>query len=297
MFVVMTGGTQGIGLAAARGILAAPDVQFVTGVRASSQVPRDISSRARLLALDLASLQSVRDFCDQILAGPKIDRLVLNAGIQIASPQKSSDGFEITFAVNHLAHFLMVQRLTDHMAQDGRIILTASGTHDPDAKTGMPAPRHANANMLAFPERDSGLDPSPGTAGRRAYSTSKLLNVMTVRQLAKNLTSTRPDLMTASFDPGFTPGTGLARNYPGPARFIFQRVLPLVIRGDRMSTPERSGALLARLVMDPEYATARGDYFSYHQKGLRNIPPSKLALDDAACQALWADSEALLLGK
>ncbi len=180
------------------------------------------------------------------------------------------------------------------MAQHGRIVLTASGTHDPDEKTGMPPPRHADAARLARPETDPERDPKAGLAGRRAYSASKLCNVMTVRELAKRTVATRPDLSIMAFDPGFTPGTGLARDYPGPASWLFRHVLPLVVRGERVSTPSNSGELLATMATASAYGASRGGYFAVRGKTLLEIQPSRLARDDAACAKLWDDSEALL---
>jgi NAD(P)-dependent dehydrogenase (short-subunit alcohol dehydrogenase family) len=104
-----------------------------------------------------------------------------------------------------------------------------------------------------------------GVAGRRAYSTSKLCNVMTARELARRLAPSRPDIAVAAFDPGFTPGTGLARDYPAPLAFVFRRVLPaLPLLGERQSTPRRSGGFLGDLAIgrDERIADARGTYFS-----------------------------------
>jgi protochlorophyllide reductase len=210
-------------------------------------------------------------------------------------PQKSTDGFELTFAVNHLAHYLLIRQMLPRLARDARVILTSSGTHDPEEKTGLPPPRHADAQLLAFPDRDPGKDGSEMKAGRHAYTSSKLCNVMTARELSRRLAADRPDVATAAFDPGFTPGTGLARDYPGPTGFIFRYLLPLFTRrGPRVSTPANSGRLLAELASLPAFASARGTYFAVHGTSAPAKPPSALARDDAACAKLWDDSARLV---
>lgn len=99
---------------------------------------------------------------------------------------RSEDGFEATFATNHLAHFLMLRLLVPRLAPGARIVITSSGTHDPREKTGIPPPRHANARLLAYPHEDPHVDASPLVAGMRAYSTSKLADLMTARHLAQS---------------------------------------------------------------------------------------------------------------
>ena len=298
MRVIMTGASAGIGLAAFKHIAEYREANCVAGVRNKALVPDFVRDHATLADLDLANLNSVRRFCADVLAGPPIDRLVLNAGIQLNKPATSIDGFELTFAVNHLAHFVIVQSLMHAMAPNGRIVLTSSGTHDPAEKTPMPVPRHADARRLAFPVQDKDLDPNPGTALRRAYSTSKLCNILTARALAQKLAQDRPDVMIAAFDPGFTPGTSLARNYPAPLAFAFRHVLPLIIRlagqSGRVSTPANSGRLLAELVMSDAYQDARGDYFAVRGSNLEKREPSVLARDLPLAIKLWDDSTHLV---
>lgn len=293
MHVLLTGGTAGIGLVAARRLLAA-GVDLAIGARSPDAASPDLKRRARFHHLDLGDLTSAAALADTLGNGPEIDVLILNAGVQNVSGGRSAQGLEVTFATNHLAHYLLARRLVPKMARGGRIILTASGTHDPEMKTGVPAPRHADARRLAWPATDPDLDTNVATAGRRAYSTSKLCNVMTARELAKRTTATRPDLSIMAFDPGFTPGTGLARDYPGAASFLFRHILPLVVRGERVSTPANSGGLLAGMATGADYAASRGGYFAVRGKALLGVPPSALARDEAACARLWADSEALL---
>jgi NAD(P)-dependent dehydrogenase (short-subunit alcohol dehydrogenase family) len=291
--VVMTGGTSGIGLEALRSMLDRGVKMPIIGVRDPSRVPADLKGRVEAGPLDLGRLASVRAFCAS-LEGLKIDALVLNAGGQITRDAKSADGFERTFAVNHLAHYLMVRLLLSNLAENGRIMLTSSGTHDPAAKTPMPVPNHADARKLAYPETDPERDIKAGLAGRRAYSSSKLCNVMTARELAVRTAESRPDLAITALDPGFVPGTGLARDYPGPANWIFRNILPLFARGEGTSRAHISGPLLADLVLNDEHAMARGEYWSVRHHRLKLVDPSVIARDGRACAQLWDDSAKLV---
>jgi NAD(P)-dependent dehydrogenase (short-subunit alcohol dehydrogenase family) len=289
MRIVMTGGTAGIGLEAAKALLAA-GAAITLGARAPERLPGALRGRVEARPLDLSRLESVRAFVARLAGETPVDALILNAGLQVTKPRRSADGHELTFAVNHLAHYLLARLAIPYLATGARVILTASGTHDPEQKTAMPPPRHADAPLLADPDRDQGLDRDPTVAGRRAYSTSKLCNVMTVRTLAAALSGSRPDVMVAAFDPGFTPGTGLARDYPPPVGLIFRFAMPLVVRGARVSTPRLSGGLLADLATAPRYLASRGAYWSFHRGRIEDIAPSVLARDEAACAKLWRDS-------
>lgn len=293
MNIVMTGGTSGIGLNAAKALLATDGVRLMIGARRPDAVGPALTGRAAIASLDLADFDSVRRFAAKIADGPPIDVLIGNAGIQCVRPAISKQGIELTFAANHLAHYLLVRSLLPVLAPGARVILTSSGTHDPAMKTGMPAPNHADAELLAYPDRDPARDANAGTAGRRAYSTSKLCNLMTIRELAKR-TPDRPDLTILAFDPGFCPGTGLASDYGPVINMIFRHVLPLVVRGPGVSDPVTSGKALAALATAPDFAGGRGIYWSMHHRQPIDRTPSRLAQNDMACAKLWDDSAALV---
>ena len=290
MRIVMTGATSGIGLEAAR-VLIALGAELTVGARRPEGAP-DALRGAKLIPLDLADLRSAARFAEAVgTAAP--DALILNAGGQFTRRTLSAQGYEMTFAANHLAHHLIARTAAPAIATGGRVILTASGTHDPAQETGMPPPLHADARRLAYPGEDPQLDADPGKAGRRAYSTSKLANIMTARELARRIAEARPDLMVAAFDPGFTPGTGLARAYPAPVSFLFRHLLRFAIRGAHVSTPAISGRFLAELATAPQHAAARGDYFSVRSAAMARTEPSILARDAAAAAKLWDDSVAM----
>lgn len=171
-FVVMTGGTAGLGQVAAQRISAVPDTRLLVGARTTSPGLFDTAP------LDLSRLASVRDFA-ATLSATKIDVLVLNAGVQLATnANRTEDGFETNFAVNHLAHYLLLRSLLPQLADDATVVITTSDTHDPKTNS-FGAPRDLDPESLAHPA-------SPGRfrAGFRAYSASKLCNILTVRALA-----------------------------------------------------------------------------------------------------------------
>lgn len=285
--IVMTGATAGIGLFAASRMADAGH-DLVVGARNPDSPPAELAGRATFLPLDLDSLGGVRAFVEAL--GPQpIDRLVLNAGLQSSRPAVSADGFERTFAVNHLAHFLMLDLLAERLARDARVVLTGSGTHDPREKTPITPPIHADAEFLAYPERDSQHEKRPRQAGFRAYSSSKLCNIMTAREGASRM----PQYTFLAFDPGYVPHTGLARDNPKWIAALVGYIVPFLMKRDRSSTVARSGQYLADVVLQPQYADVSGAYWAVRGPELVRIEPSDLARDSGACRKLWDDSARL----
>ncbi|MCB9765575.1 MAG: SDR family NAD(P)-dependent oxidoreductase [Alphaproteobacteria bacterium] len=288
--IVMTGGTSGLGAVAATRLVREPGVTLILGARVPS---------GDMLPLDLARLASVRAFADAALdrlGDAAIDALVLNAGVYLHTDKgRTADGFETTFAVNHLSHQFLLQRLLPRLADGARVVITSSGTHDPAEGTRLPPPRHADARLLAWPEQDPQRDAAPRAAGGRAYSSSKLCNVLMARAVRALPEARARHLTVVAWTPGPTAGTGLLRSTGLGLRLVgglFATSLGQRLTG--LTSPEDAGAALAALALGritpPEgalYAKLKGGVLQW-------IPPSELARDLGLADALWADSAALI---
>ena len=190
------------------------------------------------VVLDLGSLAAVRE----VAAGlPHIDALGCNAGVQIPGAlRRTADGFEETFQINFLSQLLLADLLLARERPLRRIAFVGSATHDPAQRTGMPAPFEVALEAIARggPEGDD--------AGRRRYTTSKLLTTAVTGALARE----RPQVAVRCLDPGLMTATGLAREYPALVGRAGRLLGPLVGLLPFASTPRRSGRVLASLLLE-----------------------------------------------
>jgi NAD(P)-dependent dehydrogenase (short-subunit alcohol dehydrogenase family) len=146
--IIITGGNAGLGFETAKFIALDKDAMVVIACR-NPKLGRDAVARltafgghAVFLALDLASQASIRAFAEAYRnAGlPPLKGIICNAGMQnVAAPTRTIEGYELTFAVNHLGHYLLTRLLLGDMAQDGRITFVSSGTHDPAERIPVPS--------------------------------------------------------------------------------------------------------------------------------------------------------------
>ncbi|EMA37792.1 SDR family NAD(P)-dependent oxidoreductase [Halococcus hamelinensis] len=284
-----------------------------------------------MVHLDLASLESVRTFADAVkhrLADDRIDMLVLNAGVQYPNvDQRSDDGFEKTFAVNHLSHYLLARELLPCLAEGGRLVITTSDTHDPGHYPF--APKELNTQALAYPPK-GGFD-----AGVRAYAASKLCNLLTARTFAELDEVKASNIQVVAYNPGFTTDTSLFRNASGfsgtlsrlmtssPGRLVFRfasRFNPdlypetpersrlmtsspgrLVFRfASRFNpdlypeTPERAGEALAQLTLGRATPPSGSIYASLVRSDITYPDPSELARSHEARDRLWRESSKIV---
>jgi NAD(P)-dependent dehydrogenase (short-subunit alcohol dehydrogenase family) len=286
--IVMTGVSSGIGRVATEQLTE-------RGHRVIAGACDLVSTEAvEVRPLDLANLETVRAFA-ATLGTMHLDTLALNAGLQGYDLRaRTTQGFERTFGVNHLAHYLLARLLLPQIKDGGTLIFTASSTHDPAEKTVVPPPNHANAEWLAYPERDPHVDQRPIRAGLRAYSSSKLCNVMTARTIATHRDALARGLRVFAYDPGLTPGTGLVRSAPFVVRRLVWPLLTLIQPFSHgMSSLVDAGRGLADL-SDGTISSQTAIYCSLRKGKLIWPPPSTLAQDDAACARLWRDSAAMV---
>jgi NAD(P)-dependent dehydrogenase (short-subunit alcohol dehydrogenase family) len=293
--ILVTGGTVGLGFHAAMELARArPDhCVVVASRRDANNSAKTINEKLRqdnvqFLPLDLGSLRNVRDFVDTWTSQkfPPISIMLLNAGLQFPDEVNyTADGFEATFGINHVGHALLFHLLQPHLAFDARIVLTASGTHDPAQNSGMPDADFTTAEDLAHPKGEAlTMD------GRKRYSTSKLCNVLWTYALARRLEKVPGKKWTvAAFDPGLMPGTGLAREYGAAARFLWNHVLPRLIPLMRLllfpniHRPEESGRSLAWTALDSKEAHESGVYY----EGRKQIKSSMVSYEEDKQEELW----------
>jgi NAD(P)-dependent dehydrogenase (short-subunit alcohol dehydrogenase family) len=314
--VVVTGGNAGLGYECAKAIAASgPEWCVVLAVRGAEKGERAALGIAEVtgnpnveaMGLNLASLASVRSFAGELARRedlPLLRAVVCNAGVQVVSGSRyTEDGFEETFAVNHLGHFLLANLLLGQLEAPARIVFVSSGTHDPGRRTGMPAPRYRGTRAMAYPERylaPAEEGESPGKVGRRRYTASKLCNAMCAYELdrrlrAQGLSVPEAPIDANAFDPGAVPGTGLARDWGPLARLAWDRVagrlVPVLRRlGVPFSTPEASGRALARLVTDPSLEGVSGRYFEIDEEARS----SEESYNPGNARELWESSAALV---
>ncbi len=297
---IITGANAGLGLACVRALLDRdPAWRVVLAVRdvgrgrkALAQLPAP--ERCTMIELDLASLASVRAFLEHLDRAevPPLRALVCNAGVQMMSPaHRSADGFELTFAVNHLGHFALVDGLRARFAPPARIVVVSSDTHDPRRRTGMPKPRYTSAAALARPDDEQIASQTPARLGRERYTTSKLCNILFAYELDRRLGEGARGITVNAFNPGLMPGSGLARDYGALQRAAWRFLMPVLRALPQVRGVEQSGHDLATLVVNPAYEGVTGRYFD----GARAIRSSDDSYDRETARDLWETSERLIV--
>lgn len=296
--IVMTGGTSGFGAIAATRMSQLGGARLLLGSRQPTTAGESIS-------LDLTSLDSARAFAMEVrerLGANPIDALVLNAGmIRHDDTERTADGFETTFVVNYLSHYLITCLLLPALADKATIIMTTSGTHDPATHAGLATPRHANAELLAHSDRDPNRHPDPGKAGEHAYTASKLCTILAARSLAKHPDVGDRRITVIAYDPGQVFGTGLARDLLFPMRVAWSLfgtpILGWPIRtfNSTLNSRPAAGNTLADLTLG--LATLpEGRMYAALRRGKLTWPdPSEMARDDDLARTLW-DTSARLIG-
>lgn len=270
--VVITGGTSGIGEVAARS-LAELGARIVLVARDQSRADASLARlrktapglahRAHLA--DLTQLAEMKRVAARIAAEePRIDVLLNNAGALFASRQVTPDGLERTFALNHMSYFVVTQALRERLVASApaRIVSTASGAHQ--------------GASLDFNDLQSEKD----YGAMKAYSRSKLANILFTRELARRLGGT--GITVNCLHPGF-----VATRFGDESGGMMSRLVRLA--KIFAISPEEGAKTIVYLASSPEVAGITGEYF--HK--CRVTQPSSAARDDKAARLLWERSAAL----
>ncbi|HSK76031.1 MAG TPA: SDR family oxidoreductase [Thermoanaerobaculia bacterium] len=273
--VLVTGATSGIGLEAsvelarrgARVVLVGRDPGR-TEAALKDVIARSGSNEVSHLLCDFSSQADVRRLAESVLAShDRLDVLVNNAGGVNKTRRLTVDGIEATFAVNHLGYFLLTNLLTDLLVRSApaRVVTVASAGH--------------RQGTLDFD--DLGFE--RGYSILRAYTRSKLANVLFAAELARRLAGT--GVTSNSLHPG-TVATNIWSGAPTWSKPLIQ----LLLRPFFFLSAEEGGATIVQLAASPELEGVTGKYF---ERG-KAVAPAPLARDEALARRLWDVSAGLV---
>jgi len=275
--VVITGATSGIGASAAEA-LAAQGARVIFTARDTAKAAATLSGLTRanpgaahdFVIADLTTLAHMKTAAEALAAkAGTVDVLINNAGAIFSRRQLTPDGLEMTFAVNHMAYFVITEILRPHLAPGARIVSTASVAHQ--------------SARLDF--EDLTLEKvSPGLFAMVAYGNSKLCNILWTRELAKRLAGT--GITANCVHPGGV-NTGFGDNLSGLLKGVFGFAKRFML------TPAQGADTLIWLASSPEVAGQTGGYWSKRKR----LTPSAAARDDAAARRLWELSAGLIAAR
>lgn len=266
--VVITGATSGIGEVAAirlaekgaRIVFTARDKARADDTMAALRKAGPDADHALHMA-DLSTLAEMKRVGAELAREPEIDVLINNAGALFNKRQETVDGLEMTFALNHMAYFVLTNLLLGRLNAGGRIVTVASNAH-----------RGARLDFDDLQSRRSYV-------GFPVYSKSKLCNILFNRELARRLSGT--GITANALHPGFV-ATRFGNDSGGIMRAVLKVAKPI-----GAISPEEGAKTIIFLASSPEVAGVSGQYF-YECKP---ATPTAEARNDDDAKRLWEMSE------
>lgn len=241
---------------------------------------------------DLSDIVSVRRAAAEIIALElPIAGLLNNAGILQMRPTKSAQGWDMTFATDHLGPFELTEVLMPHLPDGTNVVFVASATEDaqrkPAAAAGFRGGRFISAEASARGEWSPGGAEQPGFD---AYATSKQCILAATMALARET----PRVHFNAIEPGLTPATNLGRDAPEFVRFLSKLIVPVLVPAlmpfmKFLSTPKRAARVITKILINASSQTG-----VYYDEGGRPMVGSALVRDPTFQDRVVAETRALL---
>ncbi len=289
---IITGPTSGIGHRTALELAKHGTVVLVgRDTRKLGEVEREIhrqGGHAVAVVCDLSDVISARRAAEQIVAlDLPIAGLLNNAGVMATSPFTSAQGWDGTYATDHLGPFALTEALIPHLPDGANVVFIVSAVEDPERKlavsAGFRGARYIDADASARGEWLAGGSRLPGGD---AYATAKQSNLATALALAREV----PRLRFNAVEPGFTPGSNLGRDANPVLRLVSRYVMsPLAPLIPDWSTPKRAARVIATVLTD---ASARTGVY-YDEKGQPMLGSAQVR-DHSFQDRVVAETRALL---
>jgi NAD(P)-dependent dehydrogenase (short-subunit alcohol dehydrogenase family) len=267
---IITGPTAGIGRRTALELARHGTVVLVGRNRAKlAEVEKEIGARggrAVAVVADLGDVSSARRAAEEIVAlGLPIAGLLNNAGIMAMRPFTSAQGWDGTFATDHLGPFALTEALLPALPDGANVVFVVSAVEDPERRpavmAGFRGGRYLSAAASARGEWAPGGSKLPGGD---AYATAKQGNLATVLAFARET----PRLRFNAVEPGFSPGSDLSRDANLPLRLLSRYVLsPIAPMIKYWSNPRTAAKVITKVLTSP--ATGTGGYYDETGKPMR----------------------------
>lgn len=291
---IITGPTSGIGYATALELAKHGTVILVGRNRDKlNQVQKAIKEKGQNavpIVCDISDIKSVTSAAHQIIALQlPIAGLLNNAGIMPTKASKTAQGWDMTFATNHLGAFALTEALAPHLPDGANVVFIASAIEDPERKPakimGMKGGRYISAEASARGEWKAGGSKMPGID---AYATSKQCILASAMAFARE----SPRLHFNAVEPGITRGTSLGGESTNAfVRFLFGHLMAIIPPFSKYSsTPQKSAKVITKILTDESGKT--GVYFD--EKG-QPMLGSALVRDPEFQDRVVAETYALLL--
>ena len=316
--ILITGGNSGIGFFATINLLKTKNNLYIL-IRSSSRkdefflkllkyfdkkyIEKYLNIIENIDLSNLENIQMVRDYL--IKKNVFLDVVILNAGLQYTGsfyPKVSKQGIELTFAVNHLAHFYLINVLIEliNNKKESRIIITSSDVHNPKSSGGNIGEKAGLNNLVNFKEEITGKYLNFNSD--KAYKNSKLCNILFAKELSKRLSVKADKISVITWAPGLV----IPKDHLGFFRYsskfnIFGYIIFSIIAKNILGISEKvenAGELLSKIVFDPEFNNNKYLHLSnklifYKNHRLLKSDVSEEANKNELALKLWNLSEEL----